>query len=54
MALYSTESWSLRKQAIRRIEAFEMWIWRRMERISWKEKRTNEEVLNIVGEKGQC
>jgi len=28
-----------------RIQAFEMWIWRRMERISWTEYRTNEEVL---------
>ena len=51
VALYSAETWSLRKEDVRRIEAFEMWIWRRMERISWTEKRTNEEVLNLVGEK---
>jgi len=28
-----------------RPEAFEMWIWRRMEKISWKDKKTNEEIL---------
>ena len=47
----SAETWSLRKEDIRRIEALEMWIWRRMERISWTEKITNEEVLRRVGEK---
>ena len=34
VALYSVETWSLRKEDVRRIEALEMWIWRRMERIS--------------------
>ena len=43
--------WSFRKDDIRGIEALEMWIWRRMERISWTEKITNEEVLRRVGEK---
>jgi hypothetical protein len=36
---------------LNRIEALEMWIWRRMKRISWTEKKTNEEVLRRVGEK---
>ena len=31
-------------------EAFEMWIWRKMEKISWMEHITNEEVLNMVDE----
>ena len=34
----------------RRLEAFEMWIWRRMEKISWLDKVTNEEVLRRVKE----
>ena len=51
VALYSAETWSLRKEDIRRIEALKMWIWRRIERISWTEKITNEEVLRRVGEK---
>jgi len=32
-----------------RLEAFEMWIWRRMEKISWKDKKTNE-LLHMVQE----
>jgi len=35
----------MRKEDVKRIEAFEMWIWRRMERIIWTEHRTYEEVL---------
>jgi hypothetical protein len=41
----------MRQEDIKRLEAFEMWIWRRMERISWTERRTNEEILQLVEEK---
>src|SRR6218665_1900995 len=41
----------IRKEDVQRIEAFEMWIWRRMERISWTEHRTKEEVSKKVEEK---
>ena len=51
--LYGSETWTLRKEDIRRLEAVEMWIWRRMERVSWMDKITNEEILNKVGEKRQ-
>ena len=51
VALYCAETWSLRKEDVRKIEALEMWLWRSMERISWTEKVTNEEVLRRVGEK---
>ena len=51
VALYSAETWSLRIEDIQRIEALKMRIWRKMERISWTEKITNEEVLRRVGEK---
>ena len=40
----------MRKEEIRRLNAFEMWVWRRMERVSWEDKKTNEEVLCSVGE----
>ena len=49
--LYGSETWTLRKEDMKRLEAFEMWIWRRMEKVSWTEKRTNEEILQRVGEK---
>ena len=33
------------------MNAFEMWVWRRMEKVSWRERKTNEEVLEAVGER---
>ena len=47
------ETWTLRKDEIRRLEAMEMWLWRRMEKISYTERVTNEEVLRRVGEERQ-
>ena len=49
--LYGSETWSLKTEDIRRIEAFEMWIWRRVEKVSWVERKTNEDVLTVVDEK---
>ena len=43
---YGCESWTLTKDSLKRIEAFEMWLYRRMLRISYKDRVTNEEVLN--------
>ena len=51
--LYGCETWTLRKDEIRRLEAMEMWLWRRMEKISYTERVTNEEVLKRVGEERQ-
>ena len=51
VVLYGSETWTMRQEDIKRLEAFEMWIWRRMERISWTERRTNEEILQLVEEK---
>ncbi len=50
VALYGCETWSLGKKEVDRLQAFEMWIWRRMEKISWKDKKTNVEVLDLVCE----
>ena len=47
--LYGSATWTLRKEDIRKLEALEMWLWRRMEKISWTYKITNEEVLERVG-----
>ena len=51
VALYGAETWTLKKDEIRRLNSLEMWLWRRMEKISWTEKKTDEEVLNRVGER---
>ena len=34
VALYCSETWTMRKDEINRLQAFEMWIWRRMEKIN--------------------
>ena len=39
---------TVRKEEKRRLEAFEMWLWRRMARVSWTDRKTNEEVLRMV------
>src|SRR6218665_1913785 len=51
VALYAAETWTYRKEDIRSLEAFEMWVWRKMEKISWRDMKTNEEVLQLVQEK---
>ena len=50
VALYAAETWTISKTDMKRIEAFEMWIWRKMEKISWTAKVSNSEVLNRVNE----
>jgi len=53
VALYAAETWTLTQTDRRRLEAFEMWIWRRMEKISWLDKITNEDVLRKAKEDRQ-
>lgn len=48
--LYGSESWSLSILDIRKIEAFEMWSWRRMMKISWIESKSNKKMLNMIKE----
>ncbi|KAJ4445475.1 hypothetical protein ANN_07283 [Periplaneta americana] len=50
VALYEAETWTLRRSEEKRIEAFEMWIWRRMERVKWTDRIRNEAVVERVGE----
>ena len=45
---YGCETWTMRKADIRRIDAFEMWIWRRLLRIPWTKKKTNDWVLTHI------
>src|SRR5215470_6270344 len=43
--LYGCESWTLRKTDVNRIQAEEMWFWRRLLRVSWIERISNEIIL---------
>ena len=43
--MYGAETWTLRKNEQKRLEAFEMWVCRRMERVKWRDKIKNAVVL---------
>jgi len=50
IALYGSETWTLRTVDQKRLESFEMWCWRRMEKISWTDHMRNKTVLLRVKE----
>jgi hypothetical protein len=50
IALYGAETWTPRKLDQKYLESFEMWCWRRMEKISWTDCVNNEAVLHTVKE----
>jgi hypothetical protein len=50
IALYGAETWKFRAVDKKHLESFEMWCWRRMEKISWADHVRNEEVLLTVNE----
>jgi hypothetical protein len=50
MALHGAEIWRLRAVDQKHLESFELWCWRRMEKISWTDRVRNEEVLHRVKE----
>ena len=50
MALCGAETWMLRAADQKYLESFEMWCWRRMEKINWIDHVRNEEVLLRVNE----
>ena len=47
--LYGCETWSLTQTNEMKLRGFEMWMYRRIGRVSWKAKKTNKEVLNKLG-----
>src|SRR6218665_2973325 len=47
--LYGCETCTMTKKMEEKINACEMWIWRKMQRISWTEKKTNESVRMEIG-----
>ena len=50
IALYGAETWTFRALDQKHLESFEMWCWRRMEKISWTDHVRNEDVLLRVKE----
>ena len=48
VAMYGYESWSIKKAERRRIDAFELWCWRRLLRVPWTVRRSNQSILKEV------
>ena len=48
VVLYCAETWTLRRNEQKQLEAFEMWVWRRMECVNWTDKIKNAVVLERV------
>ena len=48
MVVYECESWTVKKAERRRIDAFELWCWRRLFRGPWTEKRSNQSILKDI------
>ena len=44
--MYGCESWSIKKAECQRIDAFELWCWRRLLRVPWTAKKSNQSILN--------
>ena len=45
VVMYGCESWTVKKAEHRRIDAFELWCWRRLLRVPWTERRFNQSIL---------
>ena len=46
--MYGCESWTVKKAECRRIDAFELWCWRRLLRVSWTARRSNQSILKEI------
>ena len=48
VVMYGYESWTIRKAEHQRIDAFELWCWRRVLRVSWTARRSNQSILKKI------
>ena len=48
VVMYGCESWTIKKAECQRIDAFELWSWRRLLRVSWTARRSNESILKEI------
>ena len=48
VVMYGCESWTVKKAECRRIDAFELWCWRRLLRVPWTARRSNQSILKEV------
>ena len=48
VVMYGCESWTVEKAESRRIDAFELWCWRRLLRVPWSARRSNQSILKEI------
>ena len=48
VVMYGCQSWNIKKAECRRIDAFELWCWRRLLRVSWTARRSNQSILKEI------
>ena len=48
VVMYGCESWTVKKAEHRRIDAFELWCWRRLLRVPWTVRRSNQSILKEI------
>ena len=48
VVMYGCESWAVRRAEYQRIDAFELWCWRRLLRVPWTERRSNQSILKEI------
>ena len=48
MVMYGCESWTVKNPECRRIDAFELWCWRRLLRVPWTARRSNQSILKEI------
>ena len=49
VVMYGCESWTVKKAECQRIDAFELWCWRRLLRVPWTARRSNQSILKEMG-----
>ena len=49
VVMYGCKSWTVKKAECRRIDAFELWCWRRLLRVPWTARRSNQSILKEIG-----
>ena len=52
VVIYGCESWDIKKAEHRRIDAFELWCWRRLLRVPWTSRRSNQSILKEISPGG--
>ena len=48
VVMYGYESWTIRKAECQRIDAFELWCWRRLLRVPWTTRKSNQSILKEI------